>query len=418
VYIPVPHKSNNDDEGTNYASSDEDAAVRAQPQNAPKPEFRDFMSERWILQLCHGHSGPFLDVARQYAALFRGTLFKVLTVYLTGEPDEQVRAGSASDEIIFLDHSSRSIRGLKIGAIRDVRRIATSRDIALIIAHRFKPIYVACLSTKLPVIGVHHAFGDYNRLQRHWFARLFRKRLALLGVSDAVRDDIRARLRWPAGRIETLCNRIDVDATQARLVPREEARAKLELPSEAFVIANVGRLHPDKDQATLLNGFARALPLLPPDTLLAIAGRGPLDATLKAQAQSLGIVEQVRFLGQIPDARRFFRAFDLFVLSSDHEPFGMVLLEAMAADVPVLATDCGGAPEVIGDPDQLFPLKDPETLARKLTQFVVGSDAGNRRRICADRSHQRLNALFTNTAGRQNFFGLPMIRAILETENQ
>jgi glycosyltransferase involved in cell wall biosynthesis len=376
------------------------------------------MNERWILQLCHGYSGPFLDVARQYAALFRDTPFRVLTVYLTGEANEEAQAGSASDEVIFLGHSSRSIRGLKLGAIRAVRRIAAGRDCALVIAHRFKPIYVACLATSLPVIGVHHAFGDYDRPQRRWFARLFRERLALLGVSDAVRDDIRARLRWPAGRIETLHNRIDANAARARLVPREEARAQLGLPLEALVIANVGRLHPDKDQATLLDGFARALPLLPPDTLLAIAGSGPLDDKLKAQVQSLGIAEQVRFLGQVPDARRFFPAFDLFVLSSDHEPFGMVLLEAMAADVPVLVTDCGGAPEVIDDPGQLFPLKDPEVLARRLVQFMTGSDAKERRHTCAEQGRQRLEALFTDDAGRRSFFGLSMVRTILEAQCQ
>ena len=72
------------------------------------------MGERWILQLCHGYSGPFLDVARQYAALFRDRPFRVLTVYLTGEASEQARARSSSDEVVFLDRSSHSIRGLKI----------------------------------------------------------------------------------------------------------------------------------------------------------------------------------------------------------------------------------------------------------------------------------------------------------------
>ncbi|MDR1647922.1 MAG: glycosyltransferase [Zoogloeaceae bacterium] len=120
----------------------------------------------------------------------------------------------------------------------------------------------------------------------------------------------------------------------------------------------------------------------------------------------------------MPNVRRFFRAFDLFALSSDHEPFGMVLLEAMAADVPVVATDCGGAPEVVGDPGQLFPLKDPEALARGLVEFMTGDDAGERRRACAERGRQRLDTLFSDDAGRRCFFGLPMIRAILEARGK
>ncbi|MBF4212284.1 glycosyltransferase, partial [Pseudomonas donghuensis] len=88
-------------------------------------------------------------------------------------------------------------------------RIAAERNFAFCIAHRFKPIYVALLGTGLPVIGVHHAFGDYQRKGRRLFANLFSKRLSLLGVSDAVRDDMRRCLpQWPAERIQTLYNRI------------------------------------------------------------------------------------------------------------------------------------------------------------------------------------------------------------------
>ncbi len=215
-------------------------------------------SEPWVLQFCHGYDGPFLDCARQYAALFVGTPYKVCTVYLTGQPSEEVVKGSASDEVIFLDYSSRDVRGLKLRAIRDIRKIAATRRFSFCIAHRFKPLYVALLGTLLPVIGVHHAFGDYKRRSRRLFANFYRKRLALLGVSNAVRDDIRACLPdWPAERIETLYNRIDVEAVQAEQIPRSAARAFLGLPEHAWIVGNVGRLHPDKDQATLIRGFAQ-----------------------------------------------------------------------------------------------------------------------------------------------------------------
>lgn len=370
------------------------------------------MAERWILQFCHCHYGPFLDVARQYAALFRDSPYKVLTVYLTGAPDPAVEAGSASDEVVFLNYDSRAVASLKLAAIRALGKIAASRDFALVVAHRAKPIYIACLATGLPVIGVHHAFGDYKRMTRRWFAHAFRRRLALLGVSDAVRDDIRHRLpSWPAGRIETLHNRLDVTATRAALLPRAAARAALGLPPDATVIANVGRLHPDKDQATLLAGFARALPHLPADCLLAIVGSGPLRERLMAQAGELGIAERTRFLGQVPQAARLFAAFDLFVLSSDHEPFGMVLLEAMAAGVPVMATDCGGAPEVVGQADMLFPLRDAETLAHKLAGFFA--NAAGARALIAASAAERLEARFSDAAARRRFFALPMVRAAL-----
>ncbi len=371
------------------------------------------MDERWILQICHGYTGPFLDVARQYAALFQDTSYKVLTVYLTGSPSGDACNGSASDKVIFLNYSSRNIRGLKLDAIAAVRRLAAERDFVCVIAHRFKSIYVACRATRLPVIGVHHGFGDYDRLPRRLFARIYRRRLALLGVSNAVRDEIRDRLSsWPQERIETLHNRLDVESMRSHLVPREEARNELRLPQEAMVVANVGRLHPDKDQATLLKGFAAALPRLPDNSLLVIAGRGPLEGELKMLAQRLGIADNVRFLGQISGVRRFFPAFDLFVLSSDHEPFGMVLLEAMAADVPVFATDCGGAPEVVEFPEQLFPLRDPERLADMLVEFFSVRQADDHQTV-AERAYRNLCDKFTDAAARERFFALPMVQRCL-----
>lgn len=375
------------------------------------------MAERWVLQFCHCHYGPFLDVARQYSALFKGSEYKVLTVYLTGEESEIARQGSGSDEVIFLDYKSRDVRGLKLGAIGALKKIVASRDVALIVAHRFKPIYIACLASTLPVIGVHHAFGDYDRAPRRWFADLFKKRLALLAVSDAVRDDIRQRLpKWAPERIETLHNRLDIDTARSEIVAREQARQILDIPPTALVIANVGRLHPDKDQATLISTFAKALSKLPSTALLVIAGSGPLDAELRQLAEELGLTDRVRFLGQIPQARRLFAAFDLFVLTSDHEPFGMVLLEAMAAGVPVMAADCGGAPEVVGRQDLLFGLRDTDRLAALLVDFLADRDGEYRRELSAYGA-DRLEASFSDEVARQRFLGLPMVQSVLRTKN-
>jgi glycosyltransferase involved in cell wall biosynthesis len=321
----------------------------------------------WVLQFCHGYSGQFLDCARQYASLFAGTPFKVTTVYLTGEPSVEAERSSAADEVIFLNFSSKEVRSLKLKAIRELKRVSSRHDYALVIAHRFKPVYIALLATRLPVIGVHHAFADYRRLHRRIFANLFRRRLTLLGVSNAVRDDIRSSLpSWPAEKIETLYNRVDIDSLQAEQLDREASRQALGLPLNAWVVGNAGRLHPDKDHATLIRAFAGALPGLPGDSLLAIMGSGKLEASLKELAAELGVAGNVCFLGQVPNGRRYFKAFDLFALTSDCEPFGMVLLEAMAAGVPVICSDCGGGREVVAGVGGLFPLRDCEALSRLL----------------------------------------------------
>ncbi|MFJ7143472.1 MAG: glycosyltransferase [Pseudomonas protegens] len=365
-------------------------------------------AERHVLQFCHGYDGPFLDCARQYANLFAGSGYRVTTVFLTGAADADVAAGCASDEVLFMEYSSKAIRGLKLGAIRDLRKIAASRNFSFCIAHRFKPIYIALLGTRLPVVGVHHAFSDYKRRSRQIFAGLFRKRLSLLGVSDAVRDDMRACLpKWPAARIQTLYNRIDLEALQASQLDTAQARSELGLSADAWIVGNVGRLHPDKDQATLLRGFAAAVPQLPQQSQLAILGTGRLEKDLKSLARELGVADRVLFLGQVPEARRYFRAFNVFALSSDHEPFGMVLLEAMAAGVPLLATACGGAKEVVEGVGILFPLGDAEHLAQGLQHLAAMDD--HQRRVCAELMLDRLRERFSDRAVRDVFWRLPQV---------
>lgn len=328
----------------------------------------DEKQSSWVLQLCHGYDGPFLDCARQYAVLFKDTPYNVCTVYLTGEPDEYVEEASASAKVLFLNYTSAQIKRLKVKPILDIRRLNKKHAFKFCIAHRYKATYIALVATNLPVFGISHAFGVYARRSRQIMAKLFHKRLNLLGVSNAVRDDIRQNLNWPDWKIETLYNRIDVQHIQELQVLRDQARTFLQLPQDAWIVGNVGRLHPDKDQSTLIRGFAHALPDLPPNSLLVIMGKGSLESELKALVESLAIESNVVFEGQVSDARRYFKAFDVFALTSDHEPFGMVLLEAMAAGVPIVCSDCGGGREVVRDYGELFPLGDYKKLAEKLVE--------------------------------------------------
>ncbi len=362
-----------------------------------------------VLQFCHGYDGPFLDCARQYASLFCNTSYKVTTVFLTGRPNVDVAKSCASDEVLFMDYQSTDIRGLKLKAIRDLRIIAHSRDFKFCIAHRFKPIWIACLATSLPIIGVHHAFGDYERWGRRFFANWQKKRLSLLGVSNSVRDDIRKKLlNWSADKIETLYNHIDVDQVRGQLLSKIEARQQLHLDDGAWIIGNVGRLHPDKDQATLLRAFAIAKPTLPKNSQLAIMGTGRLANQLKDLARELAIAEQVLFLGHVEQARRYFRAFDVFALTSDHEPFGMVLLEAMAADIPIICSDCGGGKEIVKDVGILFPLGDEQLLAealQRMSQLTL-----QQLQSCYDAMQVKLYSHFSDEAVEQAFWKLPMIQ--------
>lgn len=357
-----------------------------------------------ILQIAHCYYPPFLDCARQYAKLFEGTEHKVLTVYLTGEPNDDVARASSSDEVIFLNYKSKQVRGLKLSAIRRIREIVSKEDFLFCITHRSKPTYIALLATKLPVISVHHNYGDFNRFSRRILVNLFQDRLLLLGVSNSVRDEMRRFLpHWPKDRIETLYNRIDIKATQAAFVSKKQAREYLGIPQNYWVVGNVGRLHHDKDQATLIRGFKIALPKLPKNSLLVIMGAGPLESELKTLTQTLSLESHVKFTGNIPEGKKYFKAFDMFALTSDHEPFGMVLLEAMAAGLPIVCSNSGGGAEVAEGVGDLFPLADANALAECMIKYV------NTPPNLASMA-KKLNAYFTDEAVASNFWQLDFLK--------
>lgn len=327
-----------------------------------------------VLHLCHSYYPPFLDCARQYAALFKGSQYEVLTVFLTGKPDAEIAKGVQHGEVHFLGFKSKEVGGLKLSAIQKIRQLHQQHEFTFCIAHRVKPTYVALLATDIPVISVHHNYNDYSRWSRRILVNFYKNRLLMLGVSDSVRDDLRRDLKgWPADKIQTLYNRIDVEATQQSMLNKINARKALGIPHGHWVVGNVGRLHHDKDQKTLIAGFAQGLPKLPSNALLVIIGSGPLDPALKAQVVAFGLQEKVLFLGQVPDAKRYFKAFDVFALTSDREPFGMVLLEAMAAGVPVICSDCGGGAEVVRGSGCLFPFADTHALSE---QLIASSHTG------------------------------------------
>lgn len=368
--------------------------------NAPSTISTDSPVE--ILQICQSYTGPFMDCARQYAALFKDKKYRVTTIFLVGPYNEKIKQGVESDEVIFFEYLREQLDGLKLGIISRIKRLTQNKAYHLCIAHRTKPTYLALLATQIPVISVHHAMNDFDKLGRRVFVNFFKSRLMLLGVSDAVRDDIRQQLpKWPSSRIQTLYNRVDINSLQKSQLDRLEARKKLNLPVDTRIIANVGRLHPDKDQATLIKAFALAKPKLEEKAILVVMGEGKLELELKALCSDLGIQTDVIFTGQVPEAKRYFKAFDLFVLSSDHEPFGMVLLEAMVAGLPVICSNCGGGAEVVKGIGKLFPLGDASALA----EFIL-YEINQPRMQLSQAVINHVNTHFSDTAAKKHFFDL------------
>jgi glycosyltransferase involved in cell wall biosynthesis len=346
--------------------------------------------------------------------LFFDTPFKVLTVYLTGVPSEEVVQQSASDEVVFLNYKSSEVSGLKLDAIRKVKKIVSNEKFLCCIAHRAKPTYIALLATKLPVISVHHNYNDFSRFSRRVLVNFYQSRILMLGVSNAVSDDIRRDLKgWDQARIQTLYNRIDVKATQDTMLNKPDARVALHIPQNAWVIGNVGRLHYDKDQTTLISGFAKALPYLPKNSILVLMGSGPLEQDLKRLAEQLGLSQNIMFTGQVLDAKRYFRAFDMFVLTSDREPFGMVLLEAMAAELPIICSDNGGGAEVVNGVGELFLFGDSDLLSEKLIKVSEQQQMSKTTKTPL----KRLTKHFSDEAVRKHFWQLSFVVNLVNNQH-
>ncbi|HET8706067.1 MAG TPA: glycosyltransferase, partial [Pseudomonadales bacterium] len=317
---------------------------------------------------------------------------------------EQVTGG---DKVIFLQYSSKQVRGLKLSAIQKIKALHAEYNFLFAVGHRFKPLYICTLVPGLRVVGVDHAFGDFVRWSRRLFIWAFSRKINLMAVSKAVAEDVNKDLASVGfNRCAVQYNHLDFDAVIAAQKTRAQARMELGLAAERYYLLNVGRLHPDKDQATLIRAFAAVAQRLP-DTDLVILGKGKLEQALKALAEELGVAERVRFLGFVNDARSYFRGFDSFILSSDYEPFGMVLLEAIAADLPFAVTDCGGAKEIAELCGGIkFEWKNTESAAQAILQL--------RKQPAPDKGAAL--AHFSPQAARAQFFALPFVSEWLAGE--
>ncbi len=171
-------------------------------------------------------------------------------------------------------------------------------------------------------------------------------------------------------------------------------------PREEFIIGYAGRLVPEKGIAVLLEACAR---LRIPGWALHLLGDGPARGQFESLTAALGIGERVRFLGRRPSTQTpsFYRSLDVLVLPSLSQPnwveqFGRVLVEAMACGIPVIGSDSGEIPNVIGDAGLVCPEGDAAALSAALVNLAqdpvrrAAVGAQGRARVLAHYTHQHI----------------------------
>jgi glycosyltransferase involved in cell wall biosynthesis len=215
----------------------------------------------------------------------------------------------------------------------------------------------------------------------------------VFGISRYVTDTVVATGRSPE-RIYTVLNAIDATAWD----PHTDGagfRRELGVSDAAPLLVSVSRLFSWKGQRELLQAFALARAEVPALRLAIVGADAPhlrgasFTDELKVLAQSLNVAEHVTFTGPRSDIGRVMAACDLFTLPSFEEPFGLVFLEAMAMERPVIAIANGGTPEVVehGVTGLLSPPWDIPELARNIVTLLRDPD---RRRQMGKRGRARL----------------------------
>jgi glycosyltransferase involved in cell wall biosynthesis len=161
-----------------------------------------------------------------------------------------------------------------------------------------------------------------------------------------------------------------------------------EVVSGPIRVGTVSRLVPQKNIPLLLGALKELNSKDSPEFNLTIVGSGPLKTELQSLSADLGIEKMVTWEGQLREVLTFYRSLDVFVLPSDYEGFGLVLLEAMSQGIPVIARRISAIPEVMGEKHPgLVDSIDPIDIALKIQTLVSDQDA---LKNCLEYQAQRL----------------------------
>jgi glycosyltransferase involved in cell wall biosynthesis len=237
---------------------------------------------------------------------------------------------------------------------------------------------VAARLAKMPrILGTFHVDSTYNlegqgdgvadRTLEHIAVHSLDRAIA---VSHATKASWAKRAHYPSPRIVTVHNGVNLQRF-ARRIDRATARAGLGLPDNgAIIVGGVGALDTRKGFIYLIEAVSLLVNRGAP-VILALAGVGPLRLQLELHATRYGIRDRVRFLGHCSDVQVAYDSFDIVALSSLCEALPFVALEAMAHELPVVATAVAGVPEIITpETGMLVPPRDPAALAAALEVLV------------------------------------------------
>jgi glycosyltransferase involved in cell wall biosynthesis len=342
--------------------------------------------------LFYNHTGKIGGAERVLLTIVRNLdriRFEPIVICPDGALREQMEASSVPTEAAEVlnarftlrpDHFIRYLKSF-LSVILLLRRRVVRLDPDLIHANSVRAglvMTVATIGLRQPVLWhVHdllppsHPFNPFIRMVA--FAS---RPTRIIAVAQASADRFLHSFLSLENRVTVIRNGIDVEKFRPCATRRRAVRNQLNVRKRK-VIGVIGRLTPGKGQLELIHAFAEVLRTFP-NALLVIVGAPAFNQEqeyadlLERTTRDLGMDDRVRFLGEREDVASLMQAFDLFVLNSESEACSLVLLEAMAAGLPVLATSVGGTPEIITHAHNgwLVPRGNNESLVRALTTLL------------------------------------------------
>ncbi len=273
-----------------------------------------------------------------------------------------------------------------------LRALVRSRSIDIVHAHEYKSDLLAWLLARAegitPMATVHGWSGTSLKERRLYYPAdrlVLRAFPRVVAVSSVIRGELEQAGVQPT-RIRTILNGVDTGTFRRDPARVAQARARFGIPAGAVVLGGVGRLSAEK-RVDLLIDLLADLRATHPMAHLLLAGDGPERAALEARAAARGISAACHFAGVCADMPEVYHALDLFVQSSDTEGTPNAVLEAMAMEVPVVATAVGGTADLMTPLEHglLVPRRHPEALLHAVRTTLDLPDQA-RARVAAARA--------------------------------
>ena len=282
---------------------------------------------------------------------------------------------------------------------RGIRALLRGGDgFDLVHAHIYASVVAsaaAVAGTGVPLVVTEHTEGVWQRA-REWRASrsAYRRAARVVAVSGRIRDRLVGRDGVPPEKVTVVPNA--VVAPEAGPVPSGLPEGVPEDWRGAPLVGVIARLQPEKDVASFLKAAARVSSLAP-EARFVVVGDGPLRQELVGLARRLGVEGSVRFLGYRANARGIIEALDVLVVPSITEGSPLVVLEGMAAGVPIVASAVGGIPDQVqnGREAVLVPPDDPTLLGDAILDLLRHPDKA---RALGDAARRKAASEFSHAA--------------------